>query len=172
MRNNLFITISVIALLIHASAKGQLSTSYSFGNIMTSSTAGSTFSGPIVIEGNNPCFNLTSGVALFEKSQTGFGRFMMTCETVSKSEFEFESYPNPVVSSVKVFINGQVNPNEKYSMQIFSANGEVLQSTSGNLGQFMNGLSLNMYPYTDGLYLIKIKTTHLERSIKIIKIKN
>ncbi|MBU6158568.1 MAG: T9SS type A sorting domain-containing protein [Bacteroidetes bacterium] len=150
----------------------QLTTSYAFGNILPDAKESATFSGPVVIDGNNACFSVKNGVPLFDDHQKGNGKFMMYCETGGNSEFVFESFPNPVSTYTRVFANGKINKQEDFQLIILNAKGLLMQTVRGKLAQFEPGLLLNFSTYTDGFYLIKVKTITTEKTFKIIKIRN
>jgi hypothetical protein len=161
----------VFIAVICCASNAQITTSFSFGSILTSD-GGASFSGPIVVDGKNECFTVRNGVPLFENNNSGAGKFMMNCETSGNSDFVFETFPNPAVSYANVYVNGKINTNDTYQMFLYNIQGNLLQSSTGTLGQFRSGLKVDLFPYSDGIYLIKVKTKYNEKSFKLVKIKN
>jgi hypothetical protein len=164
----LFLLIVFVAGISFA-ASAQIRTSFTFGNVLTSSQETVSFSGPVIIEGKNACFSVKNGVPLFDDANARTGKFMISCLTNDISDFELVSFPNPVLSSARIYASGKINPEDKFTLSVYTSAGELLHIASGNLGQFKTGLSLNLLQYPGGVYFVRVHTKTVNKTFKIVK---
>jgi hypothetical protein len=153
-------------------AKAQLTTSYAMGGLSFNSDLTS-YSGAIVFNGRSSCLSVSNGAATYypTNNRTSLDKFEIACkQSGPKGVFELSAYPNPTSYNTVVMAKGEYNFNEKYSLDILDARGRLIQSYSGYLSAFQQGLVLPMHDLAGGTYFVNIRTEFSKKNFKVIKV--
>ena len=115
------------------------------------------------------CLNVQNGVAVLT-GERATGIFAVNCEVNSKfNSLGIKLFPNPVGANTKVkFIN--VPPfNDKFSITVWSSQGEKISNINATGYEIFQGKVLNLSTLTSGSYIIQIESDKYIDALKFIK---
>lgn len=162
MRNLTFI----LFIFLSINAYSQIGISYSIGSIGSMSKA-SSFSGPVIITGEN-CFKVTNSISKFWASKKG--DFFASCFVdLDYIKMSIKITPNPVTTYANIkFLNMLQNDN-KFKLIVYNNTGQPAISKEVSQDAFLAGYKLDMSTLASGYYFIQIASSSIIQTFKILK---
>ena len=147
-------------------AYSQIGISYSIGSIGSMSKA-SSFSGPVIITGEN-CFKVTNSISKFWASKKG--EFFASCFVdLDYIKMSIKITPNPVTTYANIkFLNMLQNDN-KFKLIVYNNTGQPAISKEVSQDAFLAGYKLDMSTLASGYYFIQITSSSIIQTFKILK---
>lgn len=147
-------------------AYSQIGISYSIGSIGSMSKA-SSFSGPVIITGEN-CFKVTNSISKFWASKKG--DFFASCFVdLDYIKMSIKITPNPVTTYANIkFLNMLQNDN-KFKLIVYNNTGQPAISKEVSQDAFLAGYKLDMSTLASGYYFIQIASSSIIQTFKILK---
>jgi hypothetical protein len=148
----------------------QITTSFSFGSIVSPELNLTSFSGPVVITGTSKCLDISNGVSVYKNPVNSSQEFSANCKSVDVfNTITYKAQPNPIGSYTRITADGINNSNEKCILSLFDGKGTLLMTSTGNLSDLRQGKIIHFDKYSGGIYLLKITTSNIITTIKLIK---
>ena len=147
-------------------AYSQIGISYSIGSIGSMSKA-SSFSGPVIITGEN-CFKVTNSISKFWASKKG--EFFASCFVdLDYIKMSIKITPNPVTTYANIkFLNMLQNDN-KFKLIVYNNTGQPAILKEVSQDAFLAGYRLDMSTLASGYYFIQIASSSIIQTFKILK---
>jgi len=171
MFQNKFCTLTSFFLLIGCTCFGQLSTSFSFGGIVSSERSVTSYTGPMIVNGGK-CFTVSNGVNTLYAKDSIKGEFSDNCKVIEEpvSTISYSCYPNPINSFTTIVAKGKVDYKQKYTLSICNNFGQIVYHTTGTMDQLAFGKTISFEKLGIGFYIIRIVSENNTTSVfKVIK---
>lgn len=167
--NRLSILIFIFC-VISSTCFGQLTTSFSFGGIVSSTNNVTSYSGPMIVHGGS-CFTVSNGVNTLSAKDSITGDFNGDCKVLEEQNtITYSCYPNPITSYTTIVAKGKVDYKQKYTLTICNNFGQVVYHTTGTMDQLAFGKTLSFEKLGVGFYVIRVVSEHNTSSVfKVIK---
>ena len=158
--------IFILFIFFSLNAYSQIGVSYSIGSIGSMSKA-SSFSGPIIITGEN-CFKVTNSISKFWASKKG--EFFTSCFVdLDYIKLSIKITPNPVITYANIkFLNMLQNDN-KFKLIVYNNTGQPAILKEVSQDAFLAGYRLDMSTLASGYYFIQITSSSIIQTFKILK---
>ena len=158
--------ITILFVLIVGFAKSQISIGYSIG-VFGDNLNINSFSNPLAITSKS-CIQITNGISKFLIS--GHGLYLNAC-AVKENEIKLNivAAPNPAVDYTIIKFGSKIKNNERFDLQIYNANGQLLKKVATTQLQLLDGFRIETANFSQGIYFIKIFSSSVDEVIKIIK---
>ena len=156
----------ILFIFFSTNAYSQIGISYSIGSIGSMSKA-SSFSGPVIITGEN-CFKVTNSISKFWASKKG--EFFTSCFVdLDYIKLSIKITPNPVITYANIkFLNMLQNDN-KFKLIVYNNTGQPAILKEVSQDAFLAGYRLDMSTLASGYYFIQITSSSIIQTFKILK---
>jgi hypothetical protein len=147
-------------------AKSQITMGYSIG-VFGEKLNVDSYSNPLAITSKS-CIQITNGVSKFLVS--GKGIYLNAC-AVKETEIKLtiNVSPNPVNEYTIVKFGTKLQNQERFTIQLYNAEGQIVQSHVTTQFQLLEGFRILTGNLTQGVYFIKIFSTNVKEVVKIFK---
>jgi hypothetical protein len=147
-------------------AYSQIGISYSIGSIGSMSKA-SSFSGPVIITGEN-CFKVTNSISKFWASKKG--EFFASCFVdLDYIKLSIKITPNPVITYANIKFSNMLQNDNKFKLIVFNNIGQPAITKDVSQESFLAGYKLDMSTLAAGYYFIQIASSSVLQTFKILK---